>query len=79
MEFERDVLLGIGKWAKTNAEAIYGSRANPFDHPFVWGDVTMKDNNLYLFVRNDYESKDISLSGFKGAVSEITVLETNEK
>lgn len=39
----------IGRWMKTNGEAIYGTRANPFDKEFAWGRVTRKgDDRLYL-------------------------------
>lgn len=79
VEFERDVLLGIGKWVKASAEAIYETRANPFEHSFVWGDVTTKGNNLYLFVRKEYAGKDIDLLGFMGNISRVSQLDTNEK
>ena len=41
----------IGKWMKVNGEAIYGTRANPFNEDFQWGRVTRKDNDkFYLLV-----------------------------
>ena len=49
VEFERDVLLGIGNWVKANAEAIYGTQQTPFEHPFHGFDVTTKNNSLYFF------------------------------
>ncbi len=78
VEFESDVLLEMGKWIKTNSEAIYGTTANPFDHTFQWGDITTKDGNLYLFVKNDFDGKGIGISGFKGSISEVKVLGSNE-
>ena len=42
---------GIGQWMKNNGEAIYGTRANPFDKEFTWGRVTRKgDDVLYLIL-----------------------------
>lgn len=79
VEFERDVLLGMGKWLKNNAEAVYGTKANPFSHALEWGDITTKDENLYLFVRKEYFGKDIELSGFKGIISDIIRLDNREK
>lgn len=36
---------------KTNGEAIYGTRANPFDKEFQWGRITRKgDDKLYLIM-----------------------------
>ena len=78
VEFERDVLLGIGKWLKANAEAIYGTRANPFEHSFVWGDVTTKDGNVYAFVENVPASLKIGLSGLNGKVNDVRVLSSGQ-
>ncbi|HBQ56824.1 MAG TPA: hypothetical protein DD786_06700, partial [Porphyromonadaceae bacterium] len=78
VEFERDVLLGIGKWIKVNAEAIYGTNANPFDQPFAWGSITTKGNDLFAFVENIPVSSSIRLSGFSGKVSEVRLLASDE-
>ena len=41
----------IGAWMKVNGDAIYGTRANPFNEEFQWGRVTRKDDNkFYLLV-----------------------------
>lgn len=41
----------IGQWLKANGEAIYGTRANPFDEEFAWGRITRKGNDkLYLIL-----------------------------
>ena len=47
---------------KVNNEAIYETRANPFDVEFAWGRVTRKDDNeLYLLVYEKPESGIIEL------------------
>ena len=40
----------IGSWMKVNGEAIYGTRANPFNEEFKWGRVTRKDNDKFYLI-----------------------------
>lgn len=60
----------IGQWMKTNGEAIYGTRANPFAQEFPWGRVTRKgEDELYLLLYNKPEGGCIQLPcTFKGKV-----------
>lgn len=74
VEFERDVLLGIGQWVKENSEAIYASHSNPFDHPFSFGDMTTNNGNLYTFVSNIPADNNINIDGFNGKVKSVSVL-----
>lgn len=65
-------LLEIGKWLKTNGEAIYGSRAflsnrndksiNPFANETIF--FTKKNNDLYV-ISTVWPEKKINLSGLK--------------
>ena len=77
VEFESEALKQIGQWVKTNQEGIYGTTANPFHQLFTWGDITTKDNALYLFVENIPHSEEITLSGYDGAVGEVKLLSDN--
>ncbi|SCM55387.1 alpha-L-fucosidase [Petrimonas mucosa] len=78
VKFERDVLQGVGKWVKQNAEAIYGTKATPFDKPFAWGNVTMKGNDLFAFVEDLPASQQIELQRVTGKVSEVRLLASGE-
>ena len=77
VDFEKKVLEKISEWTTANAEAIYGTKANPFPHSFSWGDITSRDNNLYLFVKNDH--KVIEMNGFSGKIVNVEVLSSGEK
>ena len=48
VDFERDVLLRIGSWLKTNGESVYGTE--PFAWPGIddWGFCTRSGSNIYL-------------------------------
>ena len=43
----------IGQWMKVNGEAIYGTRANPFNEEFKWGRVTRKDKDQFYLIMYD--------------------------
>lgn len=68
--FEEEVLLGIGAWLDKYGEAIYGTKANPFDYFADWGDITAKGNNLYLFVEGKKRPERILLEGLKGKIKQ---------
>ncbi|MRG44220.1 alpha-L-fucosidase [Chitinophaga sp. SYP-B3965] len=68
VEFERDVLLRNGEWLKVNGEGIYGASANPFDHTFDWGEVTTKDDVVYLFVLKIPSGRVLDLKGVFGPI-----------
>ncbi len=52
--FEKEVLLKIGQWLEKNGDAIYGTDPSPFAVEFPWGDVTVKENQLYLLLTGKY-------------------------
>lgn len=68
VEFEKDVLLRIGEWLKVNGDAIYGASANPFGHTFDWGEVTTKNNIVYLHVLKIPENRMLNVEGVSGRV-----------
>lgn len=74
VDFERDALLKIGEWVDKNKEAIYGSKANPFEQTYEWGDITTKDGCLYLFITKMPENKRIEISGFSGDIASVKLI-----
>ena len=43
-------LEAVGRWMKVNSEAIYDTKASPFEKQLPWGSVTRKSDRLYLHV-----------------------------
>lgn len=57
----------VGEWINNNEESIYGTLANPFGE-LDWGYCTVKDNKLYLFIRDWPANRAISLRGLENSV-----------
>ena len=51
VEYEKEVLLEMGKWLQQNSEAIYGTKANPFHSSAKWGDITSTSNTIYALLQ----------------------------
>jgi len=79
VDFEQALLEGVGQWVKTNGQAIYGTRGNPFGQIFPWGEVTAKDRDLYLFVKREFAGQPIHLPNVEGAVESVNMLSSGQK
>lgn len=64
VEFEAELLRGVGRWLEVNGEAIYGSRPQPFRH-LEFGYATVKPGRLYLMVRKWPANGILELPGLK--------------
>ncbi|WP_285060336.1 alpha-L-fucosidase [Pedobacter ginsengisoli] len=74
VDFERDVLLSIGKWLEKNGEAIYGTDPDPFHIAFKWGSLTSRSNKIYLHLLSAPENGQIVLPGLTGKIKNVSVL-----
>ena len=52
--YDKEIMISIGNWMKTNGNAIYQTRRSPFLESFDWGTVTAKDNILYFILSGKY-------------------------
>jgi alpha-L-fucosidase len=72
-----EVIFGIfekvGSWVERNAESIYGTSVNPFGE-LPWGFCTVKENKLYLFVRDWPVDKELDLPGLQKTVISASLL-----
>jgi alpha-L-fucosidase len=62
---EKSRLKSIGQWMRNNGEALYSSKASPFDWDFPWGTITTRANTLYLHVLNHPADGRIELTGLQ--------------
>jgi alpha-L-fucosidase len=78
VEYERDILLQIGDWLKTNTEAVYGTSPDPFHIPFPWGSISSRKDKLYLFVMKNAVDGKILLPGLQGKLRSAYVLDNKQ-
>lgn len=78
-EVER--LIEIGRWMKVNGDAIYGTSASPFGHPFDWGRCTEKilpdTTLLYLHVWDWPANGRLAVPGLKNQIAKAYLLKNN--
>lgn len=66
VEFESRVLQAMGEWLQTNGEAIYETRAAGLADFPDWGEVTRKDDRLYMHVLQKPDDRILQLEGIFG-------------
>lgn len=65
--------LKVGRWLERNGEAIYGTRAAGLPYTPKWGQVTRKENAVYLILTGQAEGK-LVLNGLESSVDACEVL-----
>jgi alpha-L-fucosidase len=73
VEFEAGVLRGVGAWVKANAEAVYGTGAQPF-RELDFGYATTKPGKLYLMVAKWPSDGQLKLPGLKNKLTRAYLL-----
>ena len=72
-----DRLQQIGKWMKTNGEAIYATKASPLE-PLAWGRCTRKESNgnttLYISVFDWPADGKLFIPGISNTLTSIKLL-----
>lgn len=69
------ILKETGEWTRRNAEALYGTRGNPYLHDFYWGALTVRDKRIYCFVE-DRSAASLTISGLNTPVTAVRSVET---
>jgi alpha-L-fucosidase len=74
VEYEKEILLRIGKWLSQNKEAIYGTSPDPFHVSFDWGSITSRSDRLYLHILKVPATNEIRLPGLTGKIKKAYVI-----
>ncbi len=68
-------LQASGKWISKYPQVIYGADPSPWQHALPWGDVTRKNNTLYLTVYHWPEDGKLYLPGLKNEITSLKLLD----
>ena len=74
VEYEKNVLLQMGKWLAKNHESIYNTNSDPFHVDFPWGSITSRPDKLYLHLLKNPDNGKITLPGLKGNIVKADIL-----
>jgi len=67
-------LRSAGTWLKQYGETIYGATGSPWGRAQSWGDITARDNKLYLHIFDWPQDGKIHLSNLNNTVDSIKLL-----
>jgi alpha-L-fucosidase len=68
-----NILQKVGNWMKINKESIRGTQSSPFTVEFDWGNITRKNDKLYLGIYQ-WPTSAFYLEGLKNKVKKIYLL-----
>ena len=73
------ILRQSGEWIREYPQVVYDAQASPWKHALPWGDVTRKDNTLFLCVFDWPESGKLYLPNLHTEVASADLLVDGEK
>lgn len=73
------ILRQSGEWIRRYPQVVYDTQASPWHHALPWGDVTRKDNTLFLSVFDWPESGKLYLPNLQTEVASAELLVGGEK
>ena len=74
-----DYLVNAGDWIKRYPQVIYSADPSPWTHAQPWGDVTSRDNALYLSVFEWPSDGHLYLPGLKTEIKSASILAQGKK
>jgi alpha-L-fucosidase len=73
-----DTLRKSGEWIHRYPQVVYGTGPSPWQHALPWGDVTVKDNTIFLAVSQWPASGKLYLPGLKTGIKSAKLLKGAE-
>jgi|TARA_B110000483_G_scaffold34615_1_gene42248 alpha-L-fucosidase len=74
-----EFLEEAGIWLKKYPQVVYGAGRSPWGYALPWGDVTTKDNKLFLAVFNWPKDGKLYLPGLSAKIKKINLLDGKKK
>jgi len=71
-------LRRAGVWLKSYGDTIYGASASPWGRAQAWGDITVKENMVYLHIFDWPENGEINLSGLNNNIVSARLLNSDK-
>jgi alpha-L-fucosidase len=68
-----------GAWIQRYPFVVYGTDASPWGHALPWGDVTVKENKLFLSIFDLPGDRMLNLPGLKSEIKSVTLINADEK
>ena len=78
-ELAAHILRKAGEWIRRYPQVVYGTDASPWKHALPWGDVTVKDNSLFLCIFDMPKNGRLHLPGLKTKVKFAYLLGVKKK
>ena len=78
VQYEQDVLKGIGEWMTLHAEAIHGTKSTPFQK-LDWGYCTQADQKLYFHLFDYPKDQKLIIPGLVSDISNAYILADSTK
>jgi alpha-L-fucosidase len=73
-----DTLRKSGEWIHRYPQVVYGTGPSPWQHALPWGDVTVKDNTIFLAVSQWPASGKLYLPGLKTGIKSAKLMKGAE-
>lgn len=71
-------LRASGEWIKRYPQVVYGTDASPWKHALPWGDITVRDNRLFLSIFEWPSSGELCLPGLKTEIKSVRLLKGSD-